>query len=88
MEFQSFSITLRGRFRAEIWKNVYKNAVSASRSAPESYAKALKLHRFVDMGLQYMCTKWLSFITKTLVSRAKILTTYTKNSKMQLSQSL
>ena len=42
---------LRGRFRAEIRKNVYENAVSASKLAPFSYARALKLHRFVDIGL-------------------------------------
>ena len=35
-----------------------------------------------------MCIERLSFILKTLVSRAKILTTYTENSKMQLSQIL
>ena len=49
---------------AEIRKNVYENAVSASKLAPYSYAKALKLHSLVDIGLKDMYIKWLSFIRK------------------------
>ena len=49
--FQSCSIILRGRFWGRHSENVYKNGVSAPKSAPESYATALKLQRLVDIGL-------------------------------------